>query len=217
MGEQEKELSDFFANTDEESGEEFDQAFEKAARLKEIEREIAETNSSSPEELRAKELRCKFIAPLKNEVATIVPYFKNKVLIPDPSKPIPDKDRITSTTPFTQAIEKMYRHYYNKGEYNFIRADYVDAFIQKMGELRNQENIPHPKDEMELISYLAEHIKSVKKSYGAWKITIEEKEIPAKRCFTTTANPDTYDEKAVSKKLCQLRIKHPIHCTIPTP
>ena len=136
---------------------------------------------------------------------------------PAKKNPIPDKDRITSTTPFTQAIEKMYRHYYDKGEYDLIKPDYVDAFIQKMGKLLKKENIPHPTDEMELIKYLAVRIKSVKKSYGAWEITTEEIELPAKRLVKNTAESTSYDKDKVTKKLCLLRKKYPIPCTIPIP
>jgi uncharacterized protein YifE (UPF0438 family) len=199
---------------------EFGQSFEGAVRKIEIKREIAEWESLQPQSITEKSIKDEKLKALNAELLASkdLPISGTQdSKTPATKKPIPDKDRITSTIPFNQAIEKMYRHYYDKGEYDFIRADYVDAFIQKMGELRNKENIPHPEDEKELINYLAERIKTVKKVSGAWKITIQEIELPAKRGFKNTAELKTYDIVKVTKKLCRLREKYPIPCTIPIP
>lgn len=130
---------------------------------------------------------------------------------------IADNNRIASAIPFNQAIEKMYRHYHERHEYDLIRPDYVDAFIQKMGELLKKEGTPHPEDEMELINYLAVRIKEVKKEFRAWKITIQEIEVRTKSGLKTAAALGSYAKKEVTKKLCLLRKKHPIPCTIPIP
>lgn len=125
-----------------------------------------------------------------------------------------DKDRITSTstTPFTQAIEKMYQHYHEKEEYSFLVPGYVDAFIQQMSGLLKKEERPHIQNEIELklIKYLAVRIKSVKKVSGAWQITTQEIELIAKRGCKNTAESTPYDKDKVSKKLCLLRKKYPI-------
>jgi hypothetical protein len=128
-----------------------------------------------------------------------------------------DKDRITSTKPFTQAIEKMYRHYHEKKEYSFLVPDYVDAFIQQMSGLLKKEESPHIQNEMELINYLAKRIRKVKKVTGEWKIITEEFEKNSTGNNKTTLSSITYDVEHVSKKLCLLRKDYPIPCTIPIP
>lgn len=120
-----------------------------------------------------------------------------------------DKDRITSTGPFTQAIEKMYRHYYEKGEYSFLVPDYVDAFIMKLSDLLKKEESPHIQNEMELINYLAERIKKVKKVTGEWTIITEEREKSNTGKNITTVPSRTYAAKHVTRKLFDLRKKYP--------
>jgi len=128
-----------------------------------------------------------------------------------------NKDQITSTTPFTQAIERMYRHYYEKNKYSFLEPDYLDAFIQKMSDLLKEEASQNKSDESELKHYLSERIKLVRKSNNIWKITIQEMELPGKRGFINTAKATSYGKEKVTKKLCLLRKKYPIPRTIPTP
>jgi hypothetical protein len=214
MTRQEELFGEFMASS-EENTEEFDQAFDKAVRLQEIKKDVADIEA--PWRDLAKFKYKDDLIALKKEAETIKTWRENTVLSSGTSKQIPDEDRITSTTPFTQAIEKMYRHYYDKGECDFIKPDYVDAFIQKMKELVSKEEIPHPKDEMELISYLSERIEKVKKTNGRWKITVREKEMIVKRGCTMTVNSETCDKDKVTKKLCLLRKKYPLPCTIPIP
>ena len=193
-------------------------ALKETWRMLEIQEEIDKLEGMTPLTITEISFKEKQLALLNKELMDVKARFgKSTQNSNEPSNPIPDKDRITSTIPFNQAIEKMYRHYYNKGEYNFIAPDYVGAFIQTMSDLLKKETSPHPDDEKELINYLAEHIKTVKKVLGAWKITTQEMKFPAKGCFINTAESTSYDKDKVSKKLCLLRKKYPIPCTIPIP
>jgi len=133
-----------------------------------------------------------------------------------------DKDRITSTTSFNQAIEKMYRYYYEKNEYSFLGPDYIVAFIQKMRwhlnqegipnqtDDINQEGIPNQTDDMELTSFIDERIEKIKKVDGSWVITTQEREKKGHGKKKITECSSSYYMKNVSKKLFYLRKKYPI-------
>ncbi len=193
---------------------------EKAWREIEIKKEIEELDAIAPLTITERASKKSELESHKKELSDIKAWFADDTQNsndPAKKKHIPDEDRITSTGTLNQAIEKMYRHYYDKGEYDFIKPDYIDAFIQKMNDLIKKENITCLEDEKELINYLAERIKTVKKSYGAWKITTEDRSLPARRDAANIASSDSYDIKDVTKKLCLLRIKYPIPCTIPIP
>jgi hypothetical protein len=86
-----------------------------------------------------------------------------------------------------------------------------------MSDLVKAENIPSERDEKELKNYLAERIKWVKKTYGVWKITTQERHLPSKRQVQKIEESATYDKKKVTRALHNLRKKYEIPLTIPVP
>jgi hypothetical protein len=171
----------------------------------------------SLEEIERFENEYDLTGPATKETPPIVTAPPPNIIGAQPKVKGKEKSPIASTTAITQAIEKMYRYYYDKEEYDLIRPNYVDAFIQKMSDLVKAENIPSEQDEKELKNYLAERIKWVKKPYGVWKITTQERHLPAKRQVKKIEKSLTYEKKTVSKSLCRLRKIYEIQLTIPVP
>jgi len=149
----------------------------------------------------------------KRKQLTTIVTSKNKPaigngLVSRPAAPpeTADKDRLTSTTPFTQAIEKMYQHYYDRGEYDVIRPKHVASLILRMQELinkdlTNEKYITQSDDVMELIDYLAVRIESVRKLSGKWEILSKDSTNNSNKRRKSYVPSCTYPMKDVTKKL----------------
>ncbi|KAF0188490.1 MAG: hypothetical protein FD168_1603 [Desulfobulbaceae bacterium] len=171
----------------------------------------------SLEEIERFENEYDLAGPATKETPPIVTAPPPNIIGAQPKVKGKEKSPISSTTPITQAIEKMYRYYFDKKEYDLIRPKYVDAFILKMSDLVKAEDIPSEQDEKELKNYLAERIKTVSKDRRDWKITTQERHLPAKKQVKKIEESTIYKRITVSKSLCRLREKYKIPLTIPVP
>jgi len=128
----------------------------------------------------------------------------------DGQKKTPDKDRIESKTPFTQAIEKVYRHLHDRGEFDALRDGSIDDFIKKLADIVKRDQIPGS-EHSDLSSYVRARISKVTiKKNGALTITTDDFDRPGPSATTNMRATENYEKIALSKKLCRLRKKYSI-------
>ncbi len=194
---------------------EFDQAFEKAVRLQEIEKDIALITSSPAQDLAKFKYKDDLIA-IKKEADEIRAWLNVRSAKNDLKKSTPE--RIESKTPLNQAIEKLYRYYHNKGEYDVLMVDRVDDFIRKLDEIIKRDRNPGTEGNIEPSNYVLERIGNITiKKNGTVKITTTSMELDGPSGSKIRHDQKSYDKMPVTKKLCSLRKKYPIPEQIPVP
>ncbi|MBV5306439.1 MAG: hypothetical protein J0652_07085 [Desulfobulbaceae bacterium] len=123
----------------------------------------------------------------------------------------PAPREVESKTPFTQAIERLYRDLYDQNKYDALKRNCVDDFIKVLDSVIKQDKHNGVEFDNGLVNYIAERVAKVKFSKnGTATITTTDMEIDGPNGSKINHKPKTCEKLLVTKKLCQLRKKYPI-------
>ncbi len=124
----------------------------------------------------------------------------------DTGKDVSHKQGGRPKEPLAEAVEKAYLYFLDKGDVAILQPGNIKSFLKELKSLSIDDARPDGFGNEDIREYLSERIKEVKiPRAGKCHIVTQEME---KGKFTI--NSATYDQEAISRKISNLRRKHPL-------